>query len=79
MTEPETVLNNYREALRRFYGDAKADASELYYWKGWYYVKLARKCPDGSYLTPGIADGKRKRQVIEMTETLLGRLQWYTM
>ena len=74
MAEADIILNNYREALRKLYGDAKADASNLYYKNGWYYVSVATKCPDGTYYTPSIADGRRKRQIIQMTETLLARV-----
>ena len=74
MTEAEEVLSNYREAIRKLYGDAKADASNLYYRKGWYYISIALKCPDDTYYTPGIADGKRKSQIINMTNNLLARI-----
>ena len=74
MDESEQILHNYREALRKLYGDAKADTSNLYYRKGWYYVSIATKCPDGTYYTPGIADGRRKKQLVEMTNNLLSRL-----
>ena len=74
MAEAEIVLNNYRKAVRKLYGDAIADATNLYYHNGWYYVSVARKCPDGSYFTSSIADGRRKRQIIEMTDNLLTRV-----
>lgn len=75
VAEPKQVLQNYREALRRLYGDEIADKSNLYYARGWYYVSVARKCPDNSYYTDGIADGRRKKQIIEMTNTLLSRVK----
>jgi len=74
MNEPEQVLQNYREALRKIYGDDISDKSNLYYKNGWYYVSVARKCPDGSYYTNSIADGKRKKLIIEMTDNLLKRV-----
>ena len=67
----ERVLQNYREALRLKYGNAVADKSNLYYKGGWYYIVVARKCPDGSYYTDSIADRRRKKQVTEMTNNLL--------
>lgn len=75
MLENEQVLHNYREALRKLSGDNMADSSNLYYAHGWYYISLARRCPDGSYYTPSIANGKRKDQIIRMTTSLLARAE----
>lgn len=75
MTEPEQVLHNYREALRKLYGDEIADKSLLFYANGWYYVSVAQRFPDKSCGAFSIADGKRKRQIIEMTENLLRRIK----
>ncbi len=74
MTESEQILQHYREALRKLYGNEIANRSELYYKNGWYYISVARKCPDGSYFTPSIADGRRKKLIIEMTNNLLSRV-----
>ncbi len=73
MTDPEQVLQNYREALRKVYGNEIADKSNLYYARGWYYFSVARKYPDGSVGADSIADGRRKKQIIEMTNNLLHR------
>ena len=75
MTEPEEILQDYREALRKLYGDEIADKSNFYYAKGWYYISVAQRYPDKSCGASSIAYSRRKRQIIEMTRTLLERVE----
>lgn len=72
---PESVIYDYREALRRLYGDGVADHTKIYYSNTWYYINLARLCPDGSYLIPDIATAKRKATMLVATARLIKEAQ----
>lgn len=74
MSEAEARLDRYRLALRLLYGNEIADKTELYYSRGWYYVKLAQRISDDSVGTSGIANGHRAKQLDAMTAELLKRL-----
>jgi len=74
ITNPQTLIDNYREALRACYGDEIADKSRIDYSKGWFYVALARRFPDGSIGIIDPANGKRAKRIIEMTQVLLNRV-----
>jgi hypothetical protein len=75
MTESEQVIHDYLEALRKLYGNALADSSILYYKNGWYYISVAHKVPDGGYYASTVTEGKRKKQIVEMTNNLLSRVK----
>jgi hypothetical protein len=74
--KPESILNDYREAIRLVLGDMVADRSHLTYRKGWYYVELARTFADGSCGTISSIHGPdaiRGKEMIERTSNLLNR------
>lgn len=71
---PTEITSEYREALRKLYGDDIADKSAVYYFNGWYYYSVGRKCPDGSIYVHVPAAACRKKQMIMMTYNLLHRV-----
>jgi hypothetical protein len=74
--DPQQILENYREALRRNYGDAVADNSLYGYSQGWFYFEMARECQDGNYrVFPGVftrpkLPAFRRNVIIARTEEL---------
>ena len=76
MKEHEQIIHDYREALRRLYGDEYADKSYLHYWGGWYRIDIARRFPDGSCGVISSIHGPqalRKKEIIARTKELLRR------
>jgi hypothetical protein len=69
----EQTIGDYREQLRRLYGDDVADKSELYYNRGWYYVNIAQALNDGSVGVLGTASAHRQKEIIERTLNLKKR------
>lgn len=82
MTESERILAEYRDQIRRLCGEERAKKSLIEYDRGWYYIELARKFPDGSI---GIisdikgASAYRKTQVLLMIKNLKKRQPDFTV
>ena len=70
---PEQVMDSYRAELGRLYGEDFADRTEFYYDRGWYYLNVAKRTPDGSVGVWGLPTCYRKRQIVKMTENLSKR------
>jgi len=70
---PEVIMSAFREALRSVLGDDLADKTVLYYSKGWYYLNIAQRFPDGSSGAIGIPSGYRRAQIVTMTLEWIGR------
>ena len=70
---PDDVIGAYDLALRHLYGEEIANATEIYHSRGWYYLNLAQRFPDGSIGAIGRANAYRKKQILAMAATLNGR------
>jgi len=71
----EALLSYYREAVAARYDNEIAEASELIYYSGWYILKHAQRCADG---TVGVISQRdrpahRAAQVREMADELFRR------
>lgn len=64
----------YREQVARLYGKERAAASRVFYDRGWFYIVIASRYPDGSIGLGGrLPVGQRKRQVVERILNLATR------
>jgi hypothetical protein len=61
---PDELLEIYRQELRRLYGEQRANASRVGYDKGWYYIEIAAKYPDGSVGLGGRIPMARRKQAV---------------
>jgi hypothetical protein len=65
---PQEICTEYREQLRRLYGDEIADKSQVDYIHGWFFIGIAKRYQDGS-----CGNAYRKIKVLEMIEQLKQR------
>lgn len=61
--DPEELINEYREALKNRTKDDILAKSDFYYYKGWYYVNIAIRFPDGSIGAISPASGMRRKDM----------------
>lgn len=70
---PEELCLAYRAELERLYGKERAEKSHVSHYKGWFYIAKAIRYSDNSVGHVGPVSAYRKKQVLEMLETLRGR------
>ena len=73
--DPKQLIANYRMALEGVYGKEIADKSHIDYYRGWYYINVARQFSDGSVGTLSWASHRcfRAKELIQRTHNLVER------
>lgn len=71
---PDDICQEYLTEIARTLGQERADASSVYYIKGWYYLNVSSRWHDGSVGTGGRPPTcLRKAEVLRRIETLKTR------
>ena len=76
ITSAEIICREYLKEISRTLGEARGEASRAWYSRGWFYLKIATRYPDGSVGCHRSAEPLRKKDVLARIELLRQRLNY---